>query len=262
MGLNEFLQVLRRQWIVITVCVVVAVGAAVAVSSGGAPSYSAEATVLLTEGVPSDVESYIPTLSRLIDREFRMRAVLVRSEGVAIEASELLDSDEGPDSLLARVSVSSDDQRHEVKIRASASDPEAAADLANAFAKAYAMKARIEQEVALNRAENALDVLIEESVDSIEYAPLPEGVSQGVDLPWLLGDGAYENLLATRGRIRMARETQIDPVLIVAQASVPVSAGSGTLRTAVFGALAGLVLGILLALLIDYIARSRRDAKA
>ena len=262
MGLSEFLQVLRRQWIVVAVCVVVAIGTAVMVSSGGAPSYSAQATVLLTEGVPADVESFIPALSRLIDREFRMRVALIRSEDVAIEAAELLGSDEDPQSILAKISVSSDDQAQEVKIVASGSDAEAAADLANAFATAYAMNARIEQEVALDRAESALDALIEEGADSVEYAPPPDGVSQDADVPVPLGDDAYEELAWTRNRIRTARETQVDPVLIIAQASAPVSEGSGTLRTAVFGGLAGLVLGILLALLIDYIARGRRETSA
>jgi|GEM_PF-2909550 len=263
MGISEFFGVLRRRWVVVVVCVVVAAAAAVLVSDPATPEYTGSATVLLVDGLPNDVQGLVPGYSRLLDRDMRIRVVQMRSDEVANAVIETLDLDEEPAELLARVSTSHDDNNQQVVVTAVSPDPEQAADIANAFVDEYAALERARQEEMLEAAAAALEIQRERAREEVEFLPIPESVPPDADvMPPTLGGGAFETMASALKRVRVAQATQTDPVIVVSYASPAAGhgGGSGTVRAGIFGVLAGLAVGVILAFMWEYAARPKGAA--
>ncbi len=142
--------VLRRWWLVLAIGLIV--GALCYVYFDRQPRSYTAGTALFFE--TSSARNELGEQVQITDPErvARNEAILLRSRKVAAEAARQLGYKGDPSALLGAVSVSPATDTDFLQIAATASTPQAAADLANAFARAYGRVRNAERTAALNTA--------------------------------------------------------------------------------------------------------------
>lgn len=142
--LSRLLRVIRvRKWFM-TAAVVIAVAAAVAISLLLTPQYRATAQIMRQQ-TNLDRALFGTQIFELSDvqRELQTGATMVKKREVAEKVKEQLGWQQSIEALLEMVSVSPSGQTNLIDITAVSSDPQTAADVANAFA-AYFIEYRRE----------------------------------------------------------------------------------------------------------------------
>lgn len=261
MGLVEFIRVLVKRWMVILAAGLLAAGAAFVVGGSTAPTYSASAEVLVREGVSETVTKLIPTLMRNVDRDWNTRVLGLKSEALAAAVIENMGYELEPAALASRVQIVTDATNGVVKVSVSDASPQMAADLTNALVNQYALDARAAQEEALSAALASAEERLAVARKRISVVPGTPGATSD---PGVVGLASHESAAALVDSLRLGVDTQVDPVVVSMAAAAPASAGgSNGLRTALFGFFAGLALGVILALLLEYLVRTgSKEAQA
>lgn len=258
MGLAEFMRVLMRRWVLIVLAGLIAAGTAAVVGDRQPPVYSATAQVLVREGLSDGVARLLPVYMRNIDRDWNTRVAGLQSQELAQAVVDSKGFEIDPAVLAARVTVAPDSTTGLVSVSVSNGDPKLAADMTNAIATQYAKDARATQEAQLNTAIAAA----EERVVQARQRVTPLGPASPVGTSYL-GIGSYEEAASLLDTLRMGAATQVDPVDVVREAVPPAAVAGGAatkLKTALFGLFAGLALGVVLALVLEYLARSESSA--
>ncbi|MBU4556375.1 MAG: hypothetical protein KJ747_05845 [Actinobacteria bacterium] len=254
MGLAEFVRVLAGRWVVILAAGVLAAGAAFVVGGSATPTYSASAEALVREGVSETVTKILPTLMRNVDRDWNTRVLGLKSEALAATVIEEQGYDLKPAALASRVQIVTDPTNGLVKVSVSDADPQMAADLTNAVIGQYALNARATQEQSLDEALASAEERLAAARKRISVIPGTPGATSD---PGVVGLASHESAAALVDTLRLGADTQVDPVVVTLAAVAPAPAGdSGTLKTVLFGLFAGLALGVILALLFEYLART------
>jgi capsular polysaccharide biosynthesis protein len=145
----RYLVALRQHWRLIALLVTAAVLAALVYSALAEDRYDAQADILVTPVAADDTTfAGIPVLRETgLSRAVLTVARLIKSPAVADAAKASLKTDESRDALLDSIEVAPQAQSTIVTITASASDPNEAARIANAFANAFvAERTRVFQE--------------------------------------------------------------------------------------------------------------------
>ena len=259
MDLADVLGMLSRRWLLIVLAGALAAAAVVAVGGGSStPAYSPHAEVLIREGLSDTVLRMLPSYMRDYNRDWNTRVAVLRSVTVAEAAIESGSFALEPAALAERVEVETDDASGFVTVSVSDTDPQLAADLTNAVVTAYATSAREAQEAALDTAIAAAAKQLEAAAERVAQlnSALPG------DSGAYLGDASYGEAASLLDSLTLGAATQVDPVVIVSEAEAPqpVSATDGVvdqLKTMLVGLIAGLALGVVLALGLEYLARAR-----
>jgi len=222
----------RRAWIVV-LTVVVAMGVAFAYSKSQTKQYQATAQLLFQplyldatlNGVPLQLPSADPTKSGGTD------VALVTLPQVRDLAATMLGPRFTPDDVKNDVSVSASSSSNIVSVTGTASDPQTAANYANAVANSYVSYRRAQLISAINAAEK--QVLQQQSAPGV----LPAEVS----------------LLHTDyTRLVLLASVQPDDVQFVSSAQPPTTPSSPkTALDVIIGGLLGLVLGLAIAFAIE-----------
>lgn len=129
--LSDHVAILRRQWRIPVVLLILGAAAGVGLSMRQATVYGAEARLLLE---PTTTES---TAGRMDPTEVSTLAQLVGSARIADRVIEELDLDVAADDLLDSVTVTTVEQTRVVTIKALRPTAQEAADVANSFATQY-----------------------------------------------------------------------------------------------------------------------------
>jgi succinoglycan biosynthesis transport protein ExoP len=129
--LSDHIAILRRQWRIAAVLLIVGAGAGFGLSMRQETVYGAESRLLLE---PTTTES---TAGRMDPTEVSTLAQLVESARIADRVIEELDLDVSPDDLLDSVTVTTVEQTRVVTIAALRPTAQEAADVANSFATQY-----------------------------------------------------------------------------------------------------------------------------
>ncbi|MGH2960814.1 MAG: AAA family ATPase [Solirubrobacterales bacterium] len=225
-GLQRYVETIReRIWLVIA-AVVVTTGVALVYVVTADRVYEAEADVLVA---PSAEEAATPTALGLITessdplRAVETAATLIESDAAASLTAETLGVDGGPEAILKDVSAEPVAESNVVTVTARASSAEAAADLANVFARS-----------AIRNRTRALHRRIDEQLPRLE-ARLEE-------LPPSL---ARDTLTGQIGQLETLRAGS-DPTLQIAEPATEPNSPVSPRPLASFAAaiVAGLVLGI------------------
>lgn len=254
--MSDLIAVLRRRWVIVVVSALIVPVVAVAMSGRDSTNYGATATVLLVDGVPDEVAKILPAgVAKHSDRNFAARIALAVSEDVAAVVVERLEVDQ--DDVLHGISATSDVAKNTIDFDYANEDPELAADVVNAYADAYAEVARELQEQRLDAAVEAAYAIAEESAKKIRFVDLPEDFDARFVADVTLGDGAYEGMLHLADRMALSATVQEDPVVVIEYAE-PADTSSGTVgRMALLALIGGIFLGVMLALLAEYMDRRR-----
>lgn len=254
MGFTEFMSVLSRRWALIVMAGVLAATSAYLFEGTATPTYSASAEVLVREGLSESTSKLIPNYMRNVDRDWNTRVLGLKSESLAksVIDSEALNME--PATLVSRIQFVTDVSNGLVKVSVTDADPQAAAELTNAVVRTYADQARTQQEEALDRALTSAEKQLAAARARISALPGADGASPGAELVGLSSHEAAASLVDT---LRVGAATQVDPVVVTVAAVAPSSEGTGgAVKSAAFGLLAGLALGLIVALLLEYLARS------
>ena len=134
--LADYLRVIKARWWVIVVCVVVVLGASVYRSTGQTPLYRATAKIVRQQG---SLEATVFGSQFLQNqdpvREMQTAAGLVTVEEVATLVKKELGSQRSPGDLADMVTAAPDSKSDVISISAVSTAPGEAADVANAFAR-------------------------------------------------------------------------------------------------------------------------------
>lgn len=254
-GASEWITVLKRRWVLVSVCVVLTSALAAGLSLLQPPTYSASAEVLLSPA-PNTQQAGEPNLE---PEEIATQIEVIRSEPVALAVLEDVRIDGSVDDLRQNVTVEQSGDSRVVLISATASTPKLAARVANSYATNYLEYRR---ESILRAAEARRNALVEQ-MEAIrqdlsrveqELADRPSARRRD-ELTSEKGSLLIQLTQAQAGLSSVVLPSPKDGGEPLANAKPPQSpVGPSTVRAAGLGAVLGLFLGVALAFL-----RDRRD---
>lgn len=234
---GDYLRVMRRRKLLITLIVLGSIGLALAVSFSQETEYTADAQVsfrdplqdLVLVGQGSQVFPDISPFQRAT-----IQAELLTRPQVARRVRTELDTDLKAETLADAVTTEVDTQTNFVNVQAVWGEPRFAAELANAFADQAARMGDADAQERLREAENALQ---DDLKDARKQEPLP-----GIRISII-----ESNLQRLRGL-----QTITEPAEVVGTAEIPGSPTSPqTVRNGVLGGILGLVVAIIAAFVRD-----------
>jgi capsular polysaccharide biosynthesis protein len=242
---QRLFRTLRERWPIIVTAVVAAVAAALVYVSFTGPTYQAQANLLISPS--SDPNLNVLPLFRTSSeptRDTQTAALLLDTPASAAQAARLLKLSESPQAILQRVQVAPVAGSDVVAVTGSASTPEGAALLANAFARGAIDVLTARLQAQLRSAIPRLRAQIRHSPQSGQASSVESLTSQLAALQALLGAP--------------------DPTVQLESAARAPSAPASPRKARSLGAagLLGLVLGVLVALGVDAVdPRLRREAQ-
>jgi succinoglycan biosynthesis transport protein ExoP len=136
-GLLRYIQVVREHLVLIIACTVVALGVAVAYVKIASKTYQAQAEMLVLPASTTDpVLAQLPIIHQSEDptEDVLTAASLVTTEQVAVAVRNSLHLQDGPGALLGDIQSNPIGETSLVSVQATASSPQLAQRLANAFA--------------------------------------------------------------------------------------------------------------------------------
>ncbi|MGI9034194.1 MAG: polysaccharide biosynthesis tyrosine autokinase [Acidimicrobiales bacterium] len=255
-GLRDYLRILRRRKGVIIICAVVTVGFALLAAFLQTPVYQGTAEVLLQQR--ANESPFNPNTGQPADpvRAMQTQIRVLESEPVRSQVRQRLGS-------APPVSAQPAGQTDVVEVSAQNTVPKKAADIANAYANAYIdfrRKQAVDDTLAAAQQVKAKIDDLQNQVDGLDAqvnkAPPPQQAAVRQSL------AAQKDALVTQQSLFKTNldQLQVDAALksggaqLVSLASVPKSpVAPKPVRTAVIALGLGLVLGVSLAFLIDYL---------
>lgn len=257
LDLRDYVAVLRRRrWIVVQ-AVVVVVAVAMAVTYTRTPLYEATTRVVIEPNTGGGDDAMLRQLV-FGQQQLQTEAELVQSDRVAIRAAERLARGDDPNDLLEQVDVSLVGDTQIIEISAVSDDPQEAAAIAAAFGEGYL---GFRRQQALDQILTASEAITEreretrERIEQIEQelGNADEGEAQGLELERERLQSELAGLAAQRATLSGSEVFARAGGQIVAPARVPEQPFSPRpLRTGVLALVLGLMLGVGLAFLRDF----------
>lgn len=259
MELRDYLNVISvRRGVIISAILIVAF-VALAVSLLEPKVYSGEAKVLISESDTGAalLGTIIPELSSQPERALQTQVQLVEVRPVAEAAIKKLDLGMSPEALLSDVNVTSVGQTNLISIRAQAGSPELAAQIANTMADEYVAASRERKresiKAAADEVEQRLNVAREEILDAGRRIQA-SGQSQELAAQLQIATGTYTTLADKLEQLRINEQLETGSGAVVQQAVASNEIVSPKpLRNAGLGVLVGLVFGLVMAFLYEYL---------
>jgi Mrp family chromosome partitioning ATPase/capsular polysaccharide biosynthesis protein len=241
--LADYLRVIRARWWVIVLCVVVVLGASVYSSANKTPLYQATAKIVRQQG---SLEAALFGTSFLQYQDpvrlTQTAAGLVTVEQVAALVKAELGSPLSPEELSRMVTATPDTKSDVISIKAVSTSAKEAADVANAFARQFIVYRQTTDKSLLEVAKQVL----EKQIASLSKADV------GSDLARSLQQRLEE--------IGIIEEIQTGGFMVSQPAKAPgLPFSPQPLRNAVLALVVGLVLGVGLAFLLEYMDRRIKD---
>ena len=244
--LRDYLRVIKERFWVLPAAVLVILVVTLVVSFLSTPMYKTSARLLYQknnlEQVVFGAQVFTNTNQ---DREVQTGAILVKLDPVAQAVKEELDSQLSASALLGMVSIKSQTTSNVVDIIVVGADAAEAAAVANAFADQFVLFRRNADRATVEEARRLVDT----ELKSLSRAELES--DRGLKLK-----EKFDNL-------RIIEAMQNGGFTVVQRASVPTGPFSPTpLRDGVIAIVLGLVAGVGLAFLLDYLDKAVKDEKA
>jgi Mrp family chromosome partitioning ATPase/capsular polysaccharide biosynthesis protein len=245
LGLTDYFRVIRERFWIIGAAVVIVLVATLAVSLTATPQFRASTRL---EYQKNNLEqalfgSQVFTASNQ-DRDVQTGAMLVQRESLAQAVKDQLASPRSAGALLGMISVSPRTNTNILDIEAVSADAAEAAAVANAFAQQF--------------------ILSRQTTDRTTVAAAREQVKTELDLMSTADKASSRGMLLTEKyeNLRIIEAMQNGGYTVVQQAIAPGAPFSPqTGRNAIIALVLGLVLGVALAFLLDYLDRRIKDEK-
>jgi succinoglycan biosynthesis transport protein ExoP len=240
-GLVRALEVLRERWLVIVLCTLVSLAAAVAYVEHKPNQYTATASLqFTTNSLPSQLAGVGSGQSLDPEGEKNTNVQLVTTTPVAALVIEALKLKTTPTELLGQVSASDPQSDYVVDIEVTDGNPQRAAKIANSFAQQY---------VTYSQRQNEEQLIKGQQLIAQRAAALPPGDTT---------DRA--NLNALSQKLLLLQAVATANARVASAASVPGSPSSPNRKaTAVVAVIFGLLLGVGLAFLLNLLSTRVRS---
>ena len=241
--LGHLLAILRERYWIVVLCLVIGGGAALGVSFVLSPRYSATAQLaysarnaqLASQALTS---SGTPALTHNISSD----ALTLQTSAFAGRVSQAIKTHPDAEKLRASIQVTSDPVADAIEVKAEGSDPQEVATTANTFASEFVKERQEKTQESLTEAQH----LVQARIDSLSADEA--GSARGLALKQQLDD--LTSLLSM----------QIKDYEVIQEAMVPASPYSPKpVRNLLIGLGAGLLLGLVLALILGYADRRIKD---
>lgn len=233
MDLRAQLAVVRRHWLLIVQAVALAAAIAALVGHNRTPEYAAQSQVLLLPGDPA--ESITPGDQPAdLSAYSALQAQLVTNPSVASFAARQIGSTD-PSGLANEVSVAGTSILY---ITATDPNPRRAQAIANAFAQGYLDYSKQTAVTSLRRTIDVLKAQTTKLQDELNRSTLSGAARIAIR-------GQYQSLYSQYVTATINETLARGNAKLLASAGVPSStSGSPLIETVLFGALAGLLLGL------------------
>jgi len=241
--LNHYFDVIKARWWVIVLCVAVVFGVAVYRSTGQTAQYRATAKIVRQQG-SLEATLFGTQFLQWQDpvREMATAAGLVTVEEVATQVQKDLASSRSPGELADMVTATPDSKSDVISISAVSEDPGEAADIANAFAQNAIVYRQTTDKNLLEIAKRVLG----KQIDSMSKADLDSD------------RGRY--LIQRLEELGIIEEIQTGGYSVSQRAVAPGSPfAPQPVRDAALALVVGLVLGVGLVFLLEYLDRRIKD---
>lgn len=259
MELRDYLNVVRTRRGIIVLATIIVVLVAAAVSMLQPRIYEAESKVLISEKdtAAAIFGTLIPELSSQPERALQTQVQLIELRPVAEATIRELGLEETPEDLLDRLDVTTIGQTNVISIRAQAATAQEAADISNAVAEEYVAASMDRRRESLKRAADEVEQRLEQTRQEILVLGRKiqsAGKSDELQAELAIATGTYTTLAEKLEQLRINEQLESGSGAIV-QAAVaerdPVS--PQPVRNTAFGLLVGLMFGIGMAFLYDYL---------
>ena len=267
--LRDYLNVISaRKWVIVQAVVVVTL-AALVFSFIQSPTYEGEAKVLISErdagaallgGAFSEFSN--------AERGLQTQVQLMQLRPLAENTIRTLDLNTTPDELLRRVSVSAVGQTNIVRVVATDGNPDMAAAIANQMATEFVVWSRETKRESITAAVDEVEARLEQAQDEVLELGRRiqrEGRSDDLDAELRIVTGLYTTLAEQLESLRIQQQLESGAGRVVSTA-VPVDdpVSPKPLRNGALGLAVGLVFGLGMALLYEYLdntIKSTEDAE-
>ncbi len=277
MELRQYLAILRRRWWLLVLLALIGGSAAFAVGELRRPVYVATTTILINQA-PGALPDYNAVQQG--QRVATTYAELLQQRPVLEQVIANLGLDMSPEVLDGKINVIPVRDTNLLELTVHDTDPQRAADIANEVVRVFiaqnlefqesrfaASLQNLQSEMdkvqaEIDRTETQLEVL-EKSATTLT----PEQQAQRNHLQQLLANyqSSYATLLDRYEQVRLAQAQATDKVSVVEDALPGKRAGQSSSMLALQGALVGVLLGVGLVVLIEYLndtVRSGEEAEA
>ncbi|MBX9244236.1 polysaccharide biosynthesis tyrosine autokinase [Actinotalea ferrariae] len=143
MELQDYVAILRKRWVSISLITLVALGAAVGVTLLTTPTYEARAQVFVSVRTGGGTTSDLLQGSSFTQKQVKSYTDLVTSPRVLIPVIENLDLSTTPDELARSIAADNPLDTVLINITATHEDPQHAADIANSTAESLATEVTV-----------------------------------------------------------------------------------------------------------------------
>jgi receptor protein-tyrosine kinase len=244
LGLEHALKVFRRRWKLILACTVITPVAAFALSRAETKQYTATASLLFNNAsVAQEASGVAPanTNDPTGQRNTNLALVQLAGNNVPTRAADALNAGLTPQQVKNAVSASLAGQSNIVSIAATSTKPQLAADIANAYAKAFITEQNLSDQAVVQQAINLVNG---------QYASLTKSEKATPQ-----GQSLLDHLESLKILKAMQNNTQLAKL-----ATAPSAPSSPKVtRNTILGLFFGLLLGVGLAFLRERLDRRMRE---
>lgn len=259
MELRDYLNVMRARKGVIIVATLIVAAVALAVSLIQPSVFESEARVLISERDTGAalLGNLIPELSSQPERALQTQVQLVEVRPVAEATIKKLGIEQSPEELLAQVDVAAVGQTNIVSIKAEAPTPEGAADIANTMAAEYVSASQERKRASIKEAADEVEQRLDQSrrdILDLGRRLQSSGRSSELDAELQIATGTYTTLAEQLEQLRINERLESGAGTVV-QPAVPDAnpVAPQPLRNTLLGLLVGLVFGVGMAFLYEYL---------
>jgi Mrp family chromosome partitioning ATPase len=244
MRLGDYIELLRRQWLAVLVCLVLSIGLAVAYLQLAPREYRSQTSVLVTETTPTAGTDRTVTIN--LDTEAQL---VTATQTVAAAAAELDIPEDEAGRLTGQVAVSVPPNTEILDIAFTGSTAAEAQRGSLAFAEAYLAQRADTAQAALDAEYDALQARVD-AVNAQLAGVLKTAAGQAAGSPERARSdetaaGLYSQLATLSSNQNRVRSETVTPGKIVTQPQLPDAPSSpDPLITLAAGVLLGLVAGV------------------
>ncbi|PKQ29458.1 MAG: hypothetical protein CVT60_05215 [Actinobacteria bacterium HGW-Actinobacteria-10] len=270
MELRDYLNVISaRRWVIIQAVVVVTL-TAVVMSLVQPKVYMGEAKILISEKDTGAalLGTSISEFSGQPERGLQTQVQLMQLRPLAENVVRRLGLEMSPEGLLRRVVVAANGQTNVISVRATADDPDEAAAIANGLADEYVVWSRETRRESIKTAADEVEERItqaEKEILELGSRVSAEGKSDELAAELVLLTTTYSTLADRLEQLRINEQLEVGLGRVVSPAVANGEAIAPKLRrNAMLGVIAGLILGLGMAFLYDYLdntIKSNEDAE-
>jgi len=257
--LRDYLNVIRARRGVIILATVIVAAVALAVSLIQPATYAAQAKVLISEKDTGAAlfGTLIPELSSQPERALQTQVQLVEVRPVAEAAIRKLGLQETPDALLARVDVTAIGQTNVIAIKAVAKSPAEAASIANTMADEYVAASRDRKRASIKAAADEVEQRLNDAkaeILALGRRIQQSGRSDEISAELNIATETYSTLAEKLEQLRINEQLESGSGAVVQAAVVETKqVAPDPLRNVGLGIIVGLVLGLAMAFLYEYL---------